>query len=182
MRRSLHSTIVLCTVFLGSSALLYAQGAEFSLGGGLGIPLGTYNDVAKIGWQGTAGIAFVGKTAPVGVRVDGSYAQFSDETTLDIKSQLIYGTANVVYRLGGSTESRVRPYLVGGGGVYNLKAIGDDAFEGSSTDFGVNLGAGLDVGAGGAGIFVEARWHNIFLEGANLKLIPITLGLRFGGG
>jgi hypothetical protein len=160
---------------------LHAQGAELSLGGGIGVPLGTYDDVVKIGWQGTAGVSFVPRSLPFGIQIDGNYAQFSDESVLDIKSQLIYGTANAVYQFQSSEHTRFRPYLIAGGGVYNSKATGTDAPDGSTTKVGVNLGAGFDFKAGGAGLFLEGRWHNVFLEGANLKFLPITLGIRFGG-
>jgi opacity protein-like surface antigen len=160
---------------------LYSQGAEFSLGGGLGIPLGTYDDVVKMGWQGTAAISFVPQGVPFGVQLDGSYAQFSDETPFDIKNQLIYGTANAVYQFESSEETKLRPYLIAGIGVYNFKAIGDDAFEDSATEFGLNAGAGVDVSAGGAGLFIEGRYQNVFTEGPNIKFMPITIGIRFGG-
>jgi len=160
---------------------LDAQGAEFSLGGGVGVPLGTYDDVVKIGWQGTAGLSFVPHSLPFGIQIDGNYAQFCDESALDIKSQLIYGTANAVYKFQSSESSRFRPYLIGGAGVYNSRATGSDAPDGSTTKLGVNLGVGFDFKAGGGGLFVESRWHNVFLEGDNLKFLPITLGIRFGG-
>ena len=180
MRLSVRSAAVSCIVSLLASAPLQAQGAEFSLGGGLAVPLGTYDDIAKVGWQGTAALSFLSRSA-FGARIDGMYARFSTETADDIQSQLIHGTANVVYRFQGSRTTRLRPYLIGGGGIYNLKAVGDDAPEGSSTDLGINLGAGFDIGAGGARLFMEARWHNVFLEGGNIKFLPITLGIRFGG-
>jgi opacity protein-like surface antigen len=164
-----------------SSPALHAQGAEFSLGGGLGIPLGTFDDLVKIGWHGTAAVSFVPQRWPVGVQVDGSFSRFSDETAFDIKNQLIYGTANAVYKFQSSDDSRFRPYLVAGGGVYDSKATGSDALDGSSTKFGINLGAGFDFKAGSAGLFVDGRFHDVFTDGDNLKFIPITVGVRFGG-
>jgi hypothetical protein len=160
---------------------LQAQGAELSLGGGVGVPLGSYDDVVKMGWQGTAGVSFVPRRLPFAVQIDGNYARFSDESALDIKSQLIYGTANLVYQFQSAENTRFRPYLIGGGGVYNSKATGSDAPSGSTTKVGINLGAGFDFKAGGAGLFLEGRWHNVFLEGNNLKFLPITLGIRLGG-
>jgi hypothetical protein len=160
---------------------LHGQSAEFSLGGGLGIPLGTYDDVVKMGWHGTTAISLVPEGVPFGVQLDGSYAQFSDETPFDIKNQLIYGTANAVYKFKSSEETKFRPYLIAGIGVYNFKAIGDDAFEDSATEFGVNAGAGFDVRAGGAGLFIEGRYQNVFTEGPNIKFLPMTVGIRFGG-
>ena len=167
--------------WLGTVPSLQAQGAEFALGGGLGIPLGVFDDLVKLGWQGSAAVLFSPRDLDVGIRVDGNYAQFSDESALDIKNQLIYGTANAVYRFQSSQGSRFKPYLIGGGGVYNSKATGDDALEGSSTEFGINFGAGFQFEAGGTGLFLEGRWHNVLLEGDNVQFFPITLGITFGG-
>src|SRR5215208_5667092 len=97
-------TAVVLGMLLGAPAL-HAQGPEFSLGGGIGVPLGNFDDAVKIGWQGTAAVSFVPRRLPVGIQVDGSYSQFGDETPLDIKSQLIYGTVNAVYRFTSAEES-----------------------------------------------------------------------------
>jgi hypothetical protein len=180
--RSVSKAVVAVAVgVLLATPALHAQGAEFSLGGGVGIPLGTFDDAVKIGWHGTAAVSFVPQSSPVGIQVEGSYSQFSDETPLDIKSQLIYGTASVVYKFESSEDTSFRPYLIGGGGVYNSKTTGSDALDGSSTDFGINLGAGFDFKAGSAGLFVEGRFHSVFTEGENLRFVPLTLGIRFGG-
>jgi opacity protein-like surface antigen len=160
---------------------LRAQGAEFSLGGGVGIPLGDFDDAVKIGWQGIGAVSFVPQNLPIGIEVDGNFSQFSDESPLDIKSQLIYGTANAVYKFQSSEDTRFRPYLIGGVGVYNSKETGSDALGGSSTKFGINAGAGFDFKAGSAGLFIEGRFHNVFTDGPNVKFIPINVGVRFGG-
>ena len=167
-------------MLLGAPALR-AQSAQFSVGGGLGVPLGNFDDVVKIGWQGTAAVSFVPRNLPVGIQVDGSFSQFGDESPLDIKSQLIYGTANAVYAFATSKGSRLRPYLIGGGGVYNSKETGSDALGGSTTKFGLNVGAGFDFQAGSAALFLEGRFHDVFVSGPNVKFFPINLGIRFGG-
>jgi hypothetical protein len=56
--------------------------------------------------------------------------------------------------------------------------VGDE----SSTDFGINAGAGFDFQAGNVGLFLEGRFHNIFSDPNNSNFIPITIGVRFGGG
>jgi hypothetical protein len=169
---------------------LRAQGAEFSLGGGIGIPLDTFDEEAKLGWHGLAGISFVPNGWPVGIQIDGSYQQFSlDDAAFPgfsgLKNRLIMGTGNIVFKFKTSEESTFRPYLIGGGGVYNSKVTGsddpDDILPGGETKFGVNAGAGFDFKAGGAGLFIEGRFHNVFTEGANLKFIPVTVGIRLGG-
>ena len=169
---------------LVSTSTLHAQGAEFSLGGGVDVPLGDFDDAAKLGFHGLAGVSVVPTNWPVGIQVDGNWSQFSDDTPADIKYQLIYGTANVVYKFKTSEETRFRPYLIGGGGVYNFKVKGDDVLAGvddSETKFGINAGAGFDIKAGSAGLFVEGRFHDVFTSGSNTTFIPITVGVRFGG-
>jgi hypothetical protein len=168
-------------MFLAAPALR-AQVAEFSLGGGVGVPLGSFDDAVKMGWQGTAAVSFVPAKLPVGIQIDGNYSQFSDESPLDIKDRLIYGTANAVYKFQSSAETRFRPYLIGGLGVYNSKETGSDALGGSDTKFGINAGAGFNFKAGSAGLFIEGRFHDVFTDGPNVKFIPLNLGIRFGGG
>ncbi len=72
-------------MFVSTSAL-HAQGAEFSLGGGVDLPLGDFDDVAKLGFHGLAGVSVVPANWPVGIQVDGNYSQFSDDTPLDVRS------------------------------------------------------------------------------------------------
>jgi len=176
-------------LMLGTPAL-HAQGAEFSLGGGIGIPLGSFDDAAKLGWHGLAAVSFVPNGWPVGIQVDGSYQQFSlDDAafpgTSGLKNRLIMGTGNIVFKFKTSEESSFRPYLIGGVGVYNTKVTGGDTpgvvLPGGETKFGINAGAGFDFKAGAAGLFLEGRFHDVFTDGENLKFIPITVGIRLGG-
>jgi len=190
--RSLSRTVaaVLVTMALSASAAR-AQGAEVSLGGGLGIPLSNFDDIAKLGWHGLAAVSFVPTGSPVGIQIDGQYQQFKlDEGVFgrsDLKDRFIIGTANAVFKFNTSETSTVRPYLIGGAGVYNFKTTGADDLSGllqtdnSTTKFGINGGAGFDFKAGSAGLFVEGRFHNVFRSGKDYNFIPITVGFRFGG-
>ena len=177
---------------LMSASSLHAQGAEFTLGGGLGIPLSDFDDVAKLGWHGLAGVSFVPTGWPVGIQVDGQYQQYKlDEDVVgpgSLKDRLIMGTANVVYKFNTAEGSRLRPYLIGGAGVYNLKTTGSSDIgnvldtDNSETKFGLNAGAGFDFKAGSAGLFIEGRFHDVFFsDEPDLRFIPITVGVRLGG-
>jgi hypothetical protein len=176
-------------MLLGAPALR-AQGAEFSLGGGVGLPLDQFDSTAKVGWHGLAAVSFVPTGWPVGIQIDGSYQQFNlDDEAFPgfsgLKNRLIMGTGNIVFKFKTSEESSFRPYLIGGAGVYNSKITGaddpGDVLPGGETKFGLNAGAGFDIKTSGIGLFVEGRFHNVFFEGDNLKFIPITLGIRLGG-
>jgi opacity protein-like surface antigen len=128
---------------------------------------------------------------PVGIQVDGQYQQFPlDEDVFgagSLKDRLILGTANVVYKFKTSETSTFRPYLIGGGGVYNVKTTGSSDIgtvvdtENSETKFGINAGAGFDFKAGSAGLFIEGRFHDVFTDGNDVQFVPVTIGLRFGG-
>jgi hypothetical protein len=69
--------------------------------------------------------------------------------------------------------------------VYNLKNKPDAPSttnpEGSSTKFGANAGAGFDMAVGSAKVFLEGRFHNVFVSGNNQSFVPITVGVKFGG-
>jgi hypothetical protein len=122
----------------------------------------------------------------VGIQVDGTFQRFGGEEDIlgeDVNLQIIQGTANAVYRFQTSEDTKIRPYIIGGVGLYNLKATGDGVVgdPGSDTDFGINGGAGFDFVAGSVGLFVEGRFHNVFTEGESTNFIPITVGVRLGG-
>jgi outer membrane protein with beta-barrel domain len=185
MRGLVKSAAAVALGMLLSAPAARAQGAEFSLGGGVGVPLGSFDDIAKIGWHGLAAVSFVPNGAPVGIQIDGQYQQYKLDAFTDRKERFLMGTANIVFKFKTSEESTFRPYLIGGGGVYNFKQTGSadpgTVLEGGTTKFGLNAGAGFDFKAGSAGLFLEGRFHDVFSSGENLKFIPITVGIRFGG-
>ncbi len=181
MRRVAAGIAVALIGVLTSARAANAQGAEFSLGGGVSIPTGSFGDAFKTGFHGLGAVSFVPTGSPVGIQIDGSYTQFkTDFSGSDAKLQLIAGTANVVFKFPTAEGSQFRPYLIGGGGVYNAKPKNPD-LDGQ-TKFGFNAGAGFDIKAGSVGLFAEGRFHDVFTDGDNLKYIPITVGIRFGGG
>jgi len=185
MRGLIKGTAALALGMLLSAPAARAQGAEFSLGGGVGVPLGTFDDAAKMGWHGLAAVSFVPGGAPVGIQIDGQYQQYKLDGFTDTKERFLMGTANVVFKFKTSEESTFRPYLIGGGGVYNFKQTGSadpgQVLEGGTTKFGINAGAGFDFKAGAIGLFLEGRFHDVFASGDDFAFIPITVGIRFGG-
>jgi hypothetical protein len=166
---------------------LFAQGVQFSLAGGLSVPSGEYNTIAKTGWHAGAGL-LLGHNA-LGLQIDADYGHFPLDASgaggsFDVGQRFMFGTVDVAYRFQTTAETRFRPYVLGGVGVYNSKGTGSDAdlFGASSpTDIGLNVGAGFDYVAGGATLFLEGRFHNIFSDPSNTQFIPLTIGVRFGG-
>jgi hypothetical protein len=190
MRGLVKGAAAVALGLLLSAPAARAQGAEFSLGAGTTIPLGTFDDASKIGYHGLVGVSFAPSSFPLGIQIDGMYDRLKQDASVGDRSfQIIQGTANLIYKFKTSEESSFRPYLIGGLGIYNLKLVSGTDVAGpgvgnsgnTGTDFGLNGGAGFDIKTGGIGLFIEGRFHDVFTEGENLKFIPITLGVRFGG-
>jgi opacity protein-like surface antigen len=185
---SISKGLTLLALGMMASALpLQAQGSrqvEFSLGGGIGIPTGDFDDAFKVGWHGLAGASYTLPNAPVAFQIDGAFSRFQDDAPVfNLKENMYYATGNVIYQIRVSEAASFLPYLIGGGGVYNIDPTGRDAAGiDSRTEFGLNLGAGVTVTAGRVGLFVESRFHNVFngLETSDLQFNNVTAGLRFG--
>jgi hypothetical protein len=148
-----------------------AQGVRFGAGAG---PTFSLEEGGGTDFHILGTLAFGGSAdRPLAFRADGMW-DFADG------GNLIIGTGNIVYNFSVSDETKFRPYLIGGAGVYYFSPD-DDAFD-SSTDFGINAGAGFTapIGSGTTKIFGEVRFHNIFTDGESTNIMPLTLGLMFG--
>ena len=190
MRGLSGSATAVALGMLLSAPAVRAQGAEFSLGGGATLPLSTFGDVARTGFHGLVAVSFAPSSFPLGIQIDGMYQRLKQEEVVGNRSnQILQGTGNLIYKFKSSEDSKFRPYLIGGVGIYNFKLVSGDEVAGpgvgntgnTGTDFGLNGGAGFDFKAGGIGLFLEGRFHNVFNSGEDAKFIPITLGIRLGG-
>lgn len=159
----------------------------FSIGiaGGATIPTGDAGDFWDTGFNVMGTLGFQPATLPIGVRFDLMYHNLGGKTTelgggLEVEGEdasILAGAANALVNF--TTEGGIRPYLIGGVGVYNVDAGGD-----SETKFGLNGGGGLEFALSGFNTFLEARYHRIFFDedesGVDgLSLIPIVFGIRF---
>jgi hypothetical protein len=167
-----------------SAQVAHAQGLSFGLGGGAVMPTGTYGDLMSMGWNVTGVARLKPPVSPLGLQVDAFYNRFGLEGDVDGHNRVIGATANAVFAF--PSVSPVRPYLLGGVGLYDQKITVGDA-SGSESKFGINAGAGFDFALGSAKLFADARFHAILngsvdaetLEEANAYYIPLTVGLRF---
>jgi Outer membrane protein beta-barrel domain len=160
-----------------------AKGFSFAVGGGVGVPTGNFNDAFKLGWHGLAAVSYTLPSMPLAFQVDGAFSRFNDQTAaLNLKDNIVYGTGNLKYQIKVSETAKFYPYLIGGGGVYNIDPTGQDAAGlNSKTEFGLNVGAGVTVNAGGVNLFVESRFHDVLngLGSSDLQFNNFTAGLRF---
>ncbi|MEO7985141.1 MAG: hypothetical protein ABI766_01320, partial [Gemmatimonadales bacterium] len=107
-----------------TARVAHAQGAEFSLGVGPTIPLSDFGDAAKTGYHGLVGVSFAPSSFPLGIQIDGQYHRLKLKSDPgDRSSQILVGTGNLIYKFKSSETSKFRPYLIGGGGIYNFKLV-----------------------------------------------------------
>jgi opacity protein-like surface antigen len=204
MKGMMKAAVALVAVGMLAAGEAQAQ-MKVLVGGGLSTPMGAFGETefddltegygAGSGFNALAGVELGAPLMPIKLRVDASYNRFglSDEVVegeVDANYQVIGGTANAVFAL--PSPALVQPYLIAGVGMYNAKLTGDDVSsteEVSETKFGINGGVGVNLALGGLQLFGEARIHNIFmseveidevtLEASDIRMVPITVGLRF---
>lgn len=169
----------------GASTVAAQSPRSITLGisAGAAIPAGDFADVAETGFNGTVSLGFQPYGSSVGLRVDGMYNKFSIKNDLNLGNgydgdpTIIAGTANLVFSLPGQG---IRPYLIGGGGIYGLKSNSslstNDDYE---TDVGVNGGIGAAFPLAGFSTFIEARFHHIFSDPGSVQFVPVTFGISF---
>lgn len=164
----------------------------FGFGGSVTVPVGDAREVGfadlgpslSPGWQGMGLFQVRPFGTTLGFQLDGTYQRVGMSAASFAGRQQFNSTANVVYEFGHTRTTRVVPYVIGGAGVYSFRGH----FDSSSTRFGLNAGAGLNLNFGPGMLFLEGRFHNVFGAGfgadgsaASAQLIPITAGFKFTG-
>ncbi|HVF39818.1 MAG TPA: outer membrane beta-barrel protein [Gemmatimonadaceae bacterium] len=163
-------------LFASTGVAQSSKPVSLGISGGASIPTGDFGDIYSTGFNGTVSLGFSSYGSPLGIRVDGMYNKFTDRDDLIVPRAdytIVGANANLVYSLPGSG---IRPYLIGGGGIYGQKPDVDDADY--TTDFGVNGGIGASFPLSGFNTFIEARIHHIFSE-ASTQFVPVTFGISF---
>jgi opacity protein-like surface antigen len=211
--------VLACAAAIAAPYVLHAQAATtaapaigFGILGGATFPVGDYNKAAATGFNVGAFVDFGRRLGPLGIRADVLYHGFGDrnlvttgssttQVNLSNKYSMVSGTLNGVF--GIPIENfPVRPYLTGGVGAYYVKNSPKCAVQSTTcsntnyssdntTKFGLNGGAGIEFGLGGAAAFIESRFHQVFqgapelgcigtaaCNRAALQIVPVQLGIR----
>jgi hypothetical protein len=184
MRRSTVAAAVLTMLSLLAPAARAQSPISLGLAGGVALPLSSFNDDVIPGWRALGTLSLGVPMIPLGLRLDGAYDQFALESAPPGSTSRSTGhrriasfTVNPTYRLPFSAPL-VSPYLIGGGGSYNVGCGGEISCE-SSTYFGWNAGFGLRFGTLGIHAFAEARYHHVNVSGSGVQYVPVTFGLIF---
>jgi|KBSSwiStaDraftv2_1062776.scaffolds.fasta_scaffold259168_2 hypothetical protein len=194
--------IAAAAMALGVATPAAAQKAGIGFGGSIGanVPNGNFADGAKTGLVANG---FVGLgTGRFGLRgellwsrsdLDNAFIRKVGNSVLPSDGvgavtgnvNMIGATANLVLPL---TQSLLRPYVIGGMGVYRRRVSQDiggtvDEFQSlrdEQTEVGYNGGVGLSVGGGiGPSFFIEARYHSVATTPERTKFVPVVIGFTF---
>jgi len=211
MRKTMFVAVAVSTL-AGSPAVaqmrMNQQGSgrpiSVAFGGGASVPIGSYRDALKAGWNGQGSLIFNFAGFPLALRADLNYNKFTFKndlpftpgatgggtitTTDDITQQILGGLANITipFHMGP-----ISPYVTAGLAGFNIKTKLSDAVSGaedeSDTKFAVNGGAGLSMRLFGASAFLEAKINNVYTdkkfisnkELKSLQFVPVTFGFVF---
>jgi len=190
----------------GQDASSLTRPITIGISGGVAVPSGQLSTGGSNGFSGTntgynitGSINFALPVSLFGVRVDASYDRFGTRNVAfpaiappctavcatsagpggyNADVRVLAYTANLVYALPWRT-ALIRPYVLGGGGVYNVvqePTFGDNY---SQTNAGYDLGAGATLPLGAFRTFIEARYQRVNQHSGNVAFTPISLGVEF---
>lgn len=144
---------------------------SFGVEAGPAFPVGGIGDALNTGFTVGALAEARLPALPIGVRVEAEYARFGVKNESD-NVRVFSGTANAVLRLSPVALSLVRPYLIGGVGIYGVN-------QGQGAKAGVNIGGGVSVPLVAVTAFADVRYTRVFTDAPRLNYVPLRVGVRF---
>lgn len=165
---------VLALAFTASSAVAQVPLKPWSFGvqAGASMPMGDFADGWSTGFNAGGNVRFKAPAIPVAIQGELLYNSFSGKTVGAFEMP----TTNILgYGVAVSWAMPTGLYFIGGLGMYNGSCDGCT----SSTDMGLNVGAGFNIPLTGFGTFIEARYHTVQTEGSSTNFVPISFGIRF---
>jgi len=194
MTRTIAGVLTLALGLMAGTAQAQAQTHSASssttpitFGGSLGLsmPMGDAGDGLNTGLNLEGLVGIQPQTMPVEFRGELMYHHFGVSGGGGHES-LLGIVPNVLYAF--KTQSHLRPYVIGGLGLYHVSvsftgvAPGGGTFTVSDgeTHVGINFGGGVrfPLSNSRASMFVEARFHDVFADNS-FNMIPITVGITF---
>lgn len=140
------------------------------------------------GYNVTGSVAFDLPVLPVSLRADAAYNGFGNKgvvfpanisnTGYNADVRVLGFTGNVVLPLP-LPSLVVRPYAIGGAGMYDVRFSRTGGGSTSQSNLGFNIGAGVKLPLPGISTFVEARYHRVRQDNGSVSFVPVTVGLMF---
>lgn len=162
----------------GAQQMGGTRAVQFGIGAGATVPMGDVGDFYGTGFHVMGSLSFQPAAMPVGLRLDVTWNSLGLDDDLGLSGaedlRVISGTANAVLTIANS--GGVKPYVLGGVGIYNINGGGD-----GETKFGLNGGGGIEFPLAGFSTFLEARLHHVFTDddAMGVQLVPIMFGIKF---
>lgn len=188
MNRTLR--LVGLAVALATPTMLAAQVAgtkqlTYGASAGLSMPTGDVGEGSDAGYA-VAGHVFYRPATLQALRLRGDvsfdrWGLKNASESADASRRSLGFVANALYDFAAISEGNIRPYVIGGLGLYNNKTTGnvaDDNRPDSSTDVGIQAGGGLQFQLSGFSTFAEVKYVNVFSD-SSISWVPITFGVRF---
>jgi len=194
--RLLTATVLAAGIGL-SGPVATAQGVvpvSFGVSGGVSVPEsdlaggnGEFTGV-NTGYNITGSVGIGLPALPFSLRGDIAYNSFdsknlqfsasSPNPSFNADARILGFTANVIFPIHLPVPV-VRPYLIGGAGVYNVRLSPTTGSSSSQSNFGFNVGAGVSVPFVLVDGFIEARYHRVNQDNGTMAFVPITVGVMF---
>ena len=153
-------------------------GFKFGVMGGAALPMSDLGDAVKTGFGGAVTLMMRAPEAKVGFGIEAQFNRLGYKDVLGVDPNATLNLYGAMARLEFAAANAV--YLIGGAGLFRSEITADDdgpdLGDTNNTDFAVQGGVGLNFGPG---LFVEGKFVNVFTEGQNTQLIPISIGIRF---
>lgn len=173
------------------------------IGVGGSMPAAMFNNSDHPGWRVDVPVGFDFVGTPVGIRVNGGYANFSPHpwvSNLVDNAQVWNIDGDLKLRVASATPGMLRLQLYGiAGASYNwyknivedddgILSIGDSnrglllPTNPDSTwhsGWGFNTGAGLEVGKGHTNVFAEVRFNRFKGVNTNISNVPLIIGVNW---
>lgn len=177
---------------LGTAGSAARRLVSFGIGGGVSVPVSDAKDAFNTGFNGQGFVRLNLNQLPIMPRIDFTFSRFdiSDAKLATPGAsgtgQIFAGLANLQYSI--LPAGPIRPYIVAGVGAYNTKTdvTGIPSYSNtSSTDFGINGGAGVTFKLGSmVSGYVEGRVDNVYTKKGlknsdQIQVVPVTFGLVF---
>jgi opacity protein-like surface antigen len=204
-RRAFAPAALCAAAFTASAAAAQVPVNPFGVGisGGAAVPTGDFGDDVNTGFSVDGLITLRVPTLPVSFRGEVGYTRFGikqsafedDDEDASGNLRFFSGVANVIFSVPAGPTAVVRPYLIGGVGLYNgrvnVEGGGESASSEAANKFGFNAGAGIEIPLSGITGLGEVRFVSVRTkvdaddEDDNLALpfnanhVAIRFGVRF---
>jgi hypothetical protein len=141
-------------------------GLYLGLGAGPNLPFGAIRTVNEPGAMGQVNLGWQSLDMPLGVRLDGSYTQFSDNAEYDFmgpKADMLMGNADLRLNLPffnhflGSSVI-MTPYVIGGGSYLRYRELRMKLEEGIAGGYGPQHA--VIAGTNSTTSFTNSDWHD----------------------